>query len=319
MPVVDHGPQCFAAEYAQHMNASGLMVAVAAMLASTLFFVGGKMIMARFQIPWVAYWRWSLGAASLAGLVAWVVIGCPAPIGWEWCLGAGMVGALAHVLANTALSLGEASLLVPVSGAKPVILLLLNPIATGAAVPPALRWACLLATVGVVVASLSPRREHRHARRPSLALFLMMGATACMALSDVIGNVGLAHLREAGTGSRAGAIAIWNMGLGVLPVLSMAIPRWRISAGAAYASAGNGLVFALYIVLLAAAFQLMSDPAQAVPLVNVVISLRGVCAVIVVMAVDRWLRMGLEPVPPWVHGLRLAGAVILVGAVALAF
>jgi hypothetical protein len=44
-----------------------------------------------------------------------------------------------------------------------------------------------------------------------------------------------------------------------------------------------------------------------------------VVAVLVVLALDGFLRTGLEPLPRWVHALRLAGALVLGGAVMLAY
>lgn len=296
-----------------------LGTAFIAMLVSAVFFVGGKVVMARFSIPWVAYWRWSLGSASLLGLIGYVALGAPAVPGWQWCLFAGMVGSFAHVLANTALSWGEASLLIPVSGAKPVVLLAVVPLVTGVAVSGDLTWACLLATVGVMISGFAPRTVHRHAPRPTIAFFLMMLATACMATSDVFGKVGLDKAKGMDDLTRYGSIACWNMGLGILPLLSFAIPHWRSSPAARIAGGIQGAVFALYIVLMSVAFQLAKDPAQAVAAVNVVVSLRGVTAVLLIMAIDRWMKLGLEPVPRWVHGLRLAGAMVLVLAVALAY
>lgn len=289
------------------------------MLLSTVFFVGGKVVMTRHAMPWVAYWRWSLGTASLLGILAYLLLGVPSVPGWQWCLFAGMIGSLAHVFANTALSWGEASLLVPVSGAKPVMLLVITPLVTGATIGWDLGVACLLATAGVVIAGLTPRPRHRHAVRPTFALLLMIVATACMATSDVVGNVGLDQSRGATLRERAGAIAVWNAGLGILPVLSFLRGGWSVPRSAIAAASANGVVFALYILVIATAFQMAPDPKLAVPAVNVVISLRGVCAVLLVLAIDRWLRLGLEPVPRWVHALRLLGATVLVAAVALAY
>lgn len=301
------------------MDLPTFLVAFVAMLTSTVFFVGGKVVMARTAIGWVAYWRWSLLSAGVLGLTAWLILGAPAIPGWQWLLCAGLIGSMAHVFANTALNWGEASLLVPVSGAKPVVLLLIIPLLFGVAVDPGLTWACVLATVGVAVAGLAPRKRHTHARHPTLAFLIMIVATACMALSDAVGKVGLDACRDSPAHVRYGAIAIWNAGLGILPLLAFLLPAPDIPMAARRGAGMQGGIFALYIVLLAFAFQVAPDRAQAVPAVNVVISLRGVAAVILVMALDRWLGMGLEPVPRWVHAVRLVGAVILVAAVVLAF
>lgn len=301
------------------MDGTTLLVAAVAMLVSTVFFVGGKVVMARFALPWVAYWRYSLGTAALVGGAVYLAVGAPTIPGWYWYLGAGAVGSLAHVFANTALSWGEASLLVPVSGAKPVVLLVLIPLVTGAVIGADLTIASLLATIGVVIAGLTPRPRHRHAPHPTIAFFLMMIATAGMATSDVVGNVGLELGRGGGWRERCGAIGLWNLGLGILPGLSFLIRRWPAPPRARVAAAGNGLIFAMYIALIAAAFQLAPDPRLAVPSVNIVISLRGVCSVVLVLLVDRWFGLGLEPVPHWVHALRLLGAIILVAAVAIAY
>ena len=73
------------------------------------------------------------------------------------------------------------------------------------------------------------------------------------------------------------------------------------------------------LLMLALAFATATDPSVSVATVNVVVAFRGVVAVLVVLALDGFLRTGLEPLPRWVHALRLAGALVLGGAVMLAY
>lgn len=298
------------------MNPTTLVLALLATVLSALFFVGGKVVMTRFAMPWTGLWAWTLIASAACGMIAWLATGAPS-VSWGWCLAAGLTGALAHICANLAMSWGEASLLVPLSGAKPLVLLALNPLFTGQPLPAALIHASLLATCGIALTGLAPRRVHRHASRPGIAFLLMGGAVVLMALSDLCGRRGVA-LTEADGGSRIAAIAVWNIGLGVLPLGWLLTRRQVLPRSGVLASVGLGVIFSGFIAVLAVAFATAPDRANAVASVNVVVAGRGVLAVLLVVAIDRWMALGLEPIPRWIHGVRCAGAVVLVLAVALA-
>lgn len=308
LPGTAHG------EHPRRVSVPCLLLSILATLLSAAFFVGGKVVLARRLMPWTSLWAWQLAATGAIGAVVWLALGAPsAP--WGWMLAAGLSGAAAHIAANLALRWGDASLTVPLSGAKPLALLALAPLFTGAAVPPALAYACWLATLGIALGTLAPRRRHEHARRPGTSVLLMVVAVVLMALSDLFGNEGL---RAAGPDGRWAAIAAWNMALGLAPVLWLLAARPATPPRALGAAAGLGALFAVFIAVLAAALAAAPDPARAVPVVNVVIACRGVAAIAMVVALDRWLGQGLEPIPRWVQGMRLAGALVLALAVALA-
>jgi len=297
------------------VNTATLALAMVVTLLSAIFFVGGKVVMARYSMPWTGLWAWTLIASAGCGLVAWLLLGAP-PVMWHWCVMAGLAGALAHIAANLALSWGEASVLVPLSGAKPLVLLVLVPLISGQALPSSLLHASWLATCGIMLTSLSPRRVHRHALRPGVALVLMSVAVVLMALSDLCGRQGVAET-EAQGGHRFAAIAMWNMGLGLLPLAYLIAKRPSFPRAGVVASLGLGIIFSAFIATLAIAFAIAPDPAYAVASVNVVVATRGALAIVMVLAADRWLQLQLEPMPRWVHAMRFAGAVILVVAVAL--
>ena len=297
------------------MNSATLVLALLVTLLSAIFFVGGKVVMARFAMPWTGVWAWTLMASAVCGLIVWLAMGAP-PVMWHWCVAAGIAGALAHIAANLALSWGEASVLVPLSGAKPLVLLVLVPLISGQALPASLLHASWLATCGIMLTSLSPRRVHRHALKPGVALLLMSVAVVLMAVSDVCGRYGVAQT-EASGGSRIAAIAVWNIGLGLLPIGYLIMKRPTFPRSGVLASLGLGVVFSGFIATLAVAFAIAPDPANAVASVNVVVAARGVLAILMVLAADRWLKLQLEPIPRWVHAMRLTGAVVLVIAVAL--
>jgi uncharacterized membrane protein len=293
-----------------------LTLAALATVLSAIFFVGGKVVMARFRMPWDGVWAWTLVTSGACGLAAWLACGA-GPVAWAWCLGAGLAGALAHICANLALSWGEASLLVPLSGAKPLVLLALSPLFAGHPLPAALIHASWLATFGIALTGLAPRRVHHHAPRPGVAFLLMALAVVLMALSDLCGNQGVLATTSAG-GSRFAAIAAWNMGLGILPLGWLLLRRPRQPPAGVAASIGLGLLFTMFIAAIAVAFAVAPDHANAVASVNVVVACRGVLAVLLVLLADRWLGLGLEPIPRWIHAVRLAGALVLAVAVALA-
>lgn len=289
-------------------------LAALATLLSAAFFVGGKVVLSRGQMTWPSLWAWTLLTTGGCGLVAWLGLGAPA-LPWGWCLAAGLAGALAHICANLALTWGDASLLVPVSGAKPLVLLALAPLFSGQPLPTALVQACWLATVGIALTGLAPRRIHHHARRPGIAFVLMMGAMTLMALSDLCGNEAMA---QAGPAGRWAAMAGWNIALGILPLGWLLARRPRNARGPVLTACGLGVLFAVFIVTIASAFAAAPVPARAVAAVNVVVACRGVVAVLMVVALDRWLATGLEPIPRWVQAVRLAGAALLAAAVGLA-
>jgi hypothetical protein len=298
------------------MDVATLIMAGLATVISACFFVGSKVVMARFAMPWSGVWTWTLLTSGICGLVAWLANGAQA-VSWSWCLAAGLAGALAHICANLALSWGEATMLVPLSGAKPLFLLVLNPLFSGAALPGSLVGACWMATFGIALTGLAPRRVHRHASKPGVAFLLMAIAVVLMALSDLCGRHGVA-LTEASGGSRTAGIAVWNIGLGILPLAWLLARRPAAPRAGVLASMILGVLFAVFIALLAMAFALAPDPRNAVASVNVVVACRGMVAVLLVLGLDHWMRMGLEPIPRWIHGLRLIGAAILALSVFLA-
>ena len=290
------------------------LLAALATLLSAAFFVGGKVVLSRGRMAWPSLWAWTLATTGGCGVVAWLGLGAPA-LPWGWCLAAGLAGALAHICANLALTWGDASLLVPVSGAKPLVLLALAPLFSGQPLPTALVHACWLATVGIALTGLAPRRIHHHARRPGTAFLLMMGAMTLMALSDLCGNEAMA---QAGPTGRWAAMAGWNIALGILPLAWLLGRRPRNARGPVLAACGLGVLFAVFIVAIASAFAAAPVPERAVAAVNVVVACRGVVAVLMVVALDRWLATGLEPIPRWVQAVRLVGAALLAAAVGLA-
>lgn len=307
--------------------------AIAATILSAGFFVGGKVLIARHGMAWPSLWRWTLVTTGLLGTVGWLVQGAPM-LPWGWCLLAGAAGSLAHICANQALAWGDASVLVPVSGAKPLVMIPLLWLVFGQVLPPDLIYACGLATLGIALGGLGPVRRHVNAPHPRWGFALMLLSVVLMTFSDLFGAK---ILVVAGPDMRWPAIAGWCMGLGSIPLLSAVIisrpvrplvrsiplPMWLIPGKSEplanrMRAASQGVLFTAFIVTISLAFALAPDPALAVAQVNIVIALRGVVAVLMVLALDRWMGMGLEPLPWWIHALRLAGAAVLAGAVALA-
>lgn len=307
-----------------------IALAVAATILSAGFFVGGKVLIARHGMAWPALWRWTLVTTGALGTVAWLAQGAPA-LPWGWCLLAGAAGSLAHVCTNQSLAWGDASVLVPVSGAKPLVMIPLLWLVFDKAMPPDLAYACGLATLGIALGGLGPVRRHVNAPHPRWGFALMLVSVVLMTLSDLYGAKAL---KAAGPDLLWPTIAGWCMGLGAIPLAACVVGwlrgRWFIPAQTSWGpgtpeswgnrlrASGQGVLFTAFIVTLSLAFALAPDPALAVAEVNIVIATRGVVAVLMVLALDRWLGMGLEPLPWWMHAIRLAGAAVLAGAVALA-
>lgn len=289
--------------------------AIAATVFSAAFFVGGKVVIARHGMAWQALWRTTLLTTGFCGLLVWLALGAPM-LPWHWCLLAGVTGSLAHVCANQALAWGDASVLVPVSGAKPLVMIPLVWLVFGTALPPGLMWACGLATLGIALGGLGPIRRHLHAPHPRWGFALMLASVVLMTLSDLFGAKAL---NEAGPELRWAVIAGWLMGLGFLPLLAWWIPRRREPRVNHVRAVGQGLLFTGFIVVLSLALSTGGDPGLAVAEVNIVIAFRGLIAILMVLALDRWLATGLEPLPWWIHALRLGSAAVLAGAVAVAF
>lgn len=289
--------------------------AIAATILSAAFFVGGKVAIANHGMAWPALWRWTLLTTGACGLVAWLALGAPM-VPWYWCLLAGAAGSLAHVCANQALAWGDASVLVPVSGAKPLVMIPLVWLVFGTALPPGIMWACGLATLGIALGGLGPVRRHLNAPHPRLGFALMLSSVLLMTLSDLFGAKALT---EAGPELRWATIAGWCMGLGFLPLLAWWVPRRPEPRANVVRAVWQGLLFTAFIVVLSLAFISGSDPGLAVAEVNIVIACRGVVAILMVLALDRWLATKLEPLPWWIHVLRLLGAAMLAGAVMVAF
>jgi len=301
--------------------------AILATVLSAGFFVGGKVLIAHHGMAWPTLWRWTLMTTGLLGTIGWLICGAPM-LPWGWCLLAGAAGSLAHVCANQALAWGDASVLVPVSGAKPLVMIPLLWLVFDRMLPPTIAWACALATLGIALGGLGPVRRHLHAPHPRWGFALMLLSVVLMTLSDLWGTKAM---QAAGPDLRWATIAGWCMSLGVIPVLVCGagwfmglglIPPnrwWTTGKPASFANRlramSQGVLFTSFIVMLSLAIVLSPDPALAVAEVNIVIALRGVVAVLMVLALDRWLGMGLEPLPWWIHVVRLLGAVVLAGAV----
>jgi drug/metabolite transporter (DMT)-like permease len=281
---------------------------------SAAFFVGGKVAIARHGMAWQSLWRYTLITTGVCGLVAWLALGAPA-LPWGWCLLAGAAGSLAHVCANQALAWGDASVLVPVSGAKPLVMVPLVLLVFGTPLPANLVWGCALATAGIALGGLGPVRRHRHAPHPRWGFSLMLGSVVLMTCSDLFGAKAMA---VAGPELRWATIAGWCMGLGVIPLLAWWTTSGTQSTANRLRACGQGLLFTAFIAMLALAIAFGDDPGAAVAQVNIVIAFRGVVAVLMVLALDRWLDAGLEPLPWWIHAFRLAGAAVLGGAVLVA-
>jgi len=289
-------------------------LALAATVLSAGFFVACKLVISR-GLDWRDLWAWSLTTTGVCGLFAWLALGAPA-VPWPWVVGAGLAGSLAHVCSNQALRWGDASLLVPVSGAKPVVVVALLPLFAGSTLPRELVLACCLATGGIALVGLAPRRTHAHAPRPGAAFLLMGGGMVLMALSDLFG---MRLMHETAPGNRLGAIAAWNAMLGLVPGVAMLAWRRPPSLAAIRSSMAIGIVFVAFIATLAGALATAPDPVRGVAEVNVVVAWRGLVAIGMVLALDRWLGTRLEPLPRHIHLLRAAGAAVLVLAVWLAY
>ncbi len=289
--------------------------AIIATVLSAAFFVGGKVVIARHGMAWQALWRWTLMTTGACGLIGWLALGAPA-VPWGWCLLAGVAGSLAHVCANQALAWGDASVLVPVSGAKPLVMIPLVWLVFGTALPPGLIWACALATIGIALGGLGPVRRHLHAPHPRWGFSLMLSSVVLMTFSDLFGAKALA---VAGPELRWATIAGWCMGLGVLPALAWWTTKRPEPLANIRRACMQGLLFTGFIAMLSLAIATGHDPGHAVAEVNIVIAFRGLVAVLMVLALDRWFATGLEPLPWWIHALRLGSASVLAGAVFAAF
>jgi uncharacterized membrane protein len=292
-----------------------IVFAILATVLSAAFFVGGKVLIAHHRMAWQSLWRWTLMTTGACGLLAWLVLGAPA-VPWGWCLLAGIAGSLAHVCANQALAWGDASVLVPVSGAKPLVMIPLVWLVFGTALPPGLMWACGLATLGIALGGLGPVRRHLHAPHPRWGFSLMLASVVLMTFSDLFGAKALT---VAGPELRWATIAAWCVGLGTLPTLAWWTTKRPEAVANRVRAVYQGLLFASFIVVLSLAFVTGTDPGHAVAEVNIVIAFRGLVAVLMVLALDRWLATGLEPLPWWIHAVRLGSATVLAGAVAAAF
>jgi drug/metabolite transporter (DMT)-like permease len=294
-----------------------LLFAVLGTILSAAFFVGNKVLMARHEMPWIEVWRWGLGCTSLCGLIVYVALGMPS-LPWMWLISAGLFGSIAHVAANKALSWGDASFLIPISGAKPLLVALL-PLVMGATLPSTIIYACLLSTFGIALSVMVPPRAHKHAPHPYWGFMVMWIAVVLMVGSDVCGAKAV---ETTGSQQRFAIISGWCLCMGIAPLFSLMLLgsnrhrcSWRVRGSAMIL----GVVFAAFLGCLTVAFALAPNPALAVAEVNIVMAFRGLVSVLMVLALDRWLALALEPLPGWIHAVRLLGSLVLGGAVAIAF
>jgi hypothetical protein len=220
------------------------------------------------------------------------------------------------VCANQALAWGDASVLVPVSGAKPLVMIPLVWLVFGTALPSGVMWACGLATLGIALGGLGPVRRHQHAPHPRFGFLLMLVSVVLMTCSDLFGAKALA---EAGPEHRWAAIAGWCVGLGALPALAFWTTRRPEPRANVLRAVQQGLLFTAFIAVLSLAFATGKDPGLAAAQANIVIAFRGMVAILMVLALDRWLATKLEPLPRWIHAVRMLGATVVALAVLVAY
>lgn len=245
-------------------------------------------------------------AAALVFLPWWFTGG--APFSWENLAHALITGALffvGQILTFLALSRGDVSLTTPVLGTKVMFVALLAVIFGSEKLTPALWFAAALTTIATALLG-TERRVDRARLWPSLAFGF--AAAMCYASTDVLMGQ---WVKDWGFGRFAPVmfLGIAVMSFTLVPFFSaplLAMPpsslRWSLAGGITLGLQATGMAYSISVF-------------REVTTTNILYNTRGIWSVLIVWTIGHWFSNTERDHGPRVMLRRLAGALLLLGAV----
>ncbi len=290
-----------------HVNATQLIP-----VACALMYVVGAMAVKRATALGVGVWRTSfLSNIALAALFVpvWFLYGGQVhPLGDYW---QPAVTALffsgGQALTFLALKGGDVSVTTPVMGTKVILVALFSSLLRVGDVP--LQWWIGAALSTAAIALLHLGGESRHRRVGRTVLLAFASATA-FSFGDVLLQKWVPRW---GAGNYfppmffiVGILSCAFVPFFRAPLTAMPAAAWRWVGPGAFLLALNNAVFVLAIVLGGGA-----------TVANIIYSVRGLFSVILVWAIGHWFTNDEKHLGAAVLRLRLAGAALMVAAIAL--
>jgi len=285
-------------------------------LFSSVTFVFGVMLVkqgiSRGASPWTPTFVANLWLAIAFGAVG-ISQGEMLPIsGWWPAAAIGLCFVLGQLFTYLAFQLGDVSVATPVFGVKVLIVAVLMALVTGEIVPARIWFGAILAASGVALVQSTGLKQSREKRRSiSITIGLVMTAALMLSLFDIA-------LQHWGPQYRSTLLlpamfaAAFVLSLGFLPWVD-SVKSLRKQGAFRWILAGT-LLMALQAVSMSWSLSRYGDAAR----INIVYSLRSLWGVLIAWSLAH-LMGGAEAE----HGrrimlTRLAGAVLLTGAVVLA-
>lgn len=233
-----------------------------------------------------------------------------------WPISCGFLFFLGQIMTFRAIQSGDASVSTPLLGTKVLFVALISVIAAGVSFPVPWWWACLMASTGIALISIGGSTAHGHHLRAAVAWSL--GAALLYALVDVLVQIGV---------PRVGYVRFAPVMFGVLGVLSLGFlpsifvpkesPKIARTPGVTNATGWlflGAVILSIQSLAMYSAIGLYGNAT----LTNILYGSRCLWSVGIAWVVSQWLTGG-----GWVRhssGVmtrRLAGAVLLIGAMAL--
>lgn len=214
---------------------------------------------------------------------------------------------IGQILTFLALTRGDVSLTTPVLGTKVMFVALLAVIFGSERISPALGFAALLTTIATALLG-TERRVDRTRLLPSLAFGFaaaLLYASTDVLMQRWVKDWGFAHFAPVMFLS----IAVFSFTLVPFfsaPLLAMppASLRWALAGGATLGLQATGMAYSISVF-------------REVTMTNILYNTRGIWSVIVVWTIGHWFANTERDHGPRVMLRRLAGAMLLLGAVFL--
>ena len=285
-------------------------------LFSSVTFVFGVMLVkqgiSRGASPWTPTFVANLWLAIVFGAVGFSQGEMLPTSGWWPAAAIGLCFVLGQLFTYLAFQLGDVSVATPVFGVKVLIVAVLMALVTGEIVPARIWSGAILAASGVALVQSTGLKQSREKRRSiSITIGLVMTAALMLSLFDIA-------LQHWGPQYRSTLLlpamfaAAFVLSLGFLPWVD-SVKSLRKQGAFRWILAGT-LLMALQAVSMSWSLSRYGDAAR----INIVYSLRSLWGVLIAWSLAH-LMGGAEAE----HGrrimlTRLAGAVLLTGAVVLA-
>jgi len=281
-------------------------------LLAAILFAHGAMLMKRSAHWRVDVWRTTFisNLITATSFMPWLLWGgrFPAALDLWQPLVVGSLFVIGQVTTMLALTKGEVSVATPVLGLKIVLVAIFSWLFIAGPLPANIWMASAIATLGVVLLNVAPRRSERAS--VGLSVLGALIAAAAFGLFDVCVQM-WAPDWDLGVFLPTAFACSALLSLGFVPLFSA--PLRRVPRRAWPWLAGGSLLIALQALAIVATVAIWGHATVA----NVVYSTRGLWGVLLVWLIGPRLGVHDASLTPPVLACRLAGALLLMVAIVL--